>query len=246
MQTPRVRQGSSTVVLLDDPPRRGARLAHGESTIADVGLVVAAGVALGSSACTRTFSARWCSPTRWPNRPRRCATPRSSDRHRRHGAERAARGRLAGQPAPPQALPAVQRGVVHRGVARSAALPRPARAQVDRVGRPRRRGRSTSSTIRATATCPRASSTPRPSTWSACGTTRSAAPSATCTATSSRSTRTAGVAARRSARCRCSAATPTSCSTSATCSRPEMQGMTLVVRRPGQAFEFEWNFRDRE
>lgn len=27
---------------------------------------------------------------------------------------------------------------------------------------------------------------------------------------------------------------------------PEMQGMTLVVRRPGQAFEFEWNFRDRE
>ena len=26
---------------------------------------------------------------------------------------------------------------------------------------------------------------------------------------------------------------------------PEMRGMTLVVRRPGQAFEFEWNFQDR-
>ena len=26
---------------------------------------------------------------------------------------------------------------------------------------------------------------------------------------------------------------------------PQMRKMTLVVRRPGQAFEFTWNFEDR-
>ena len=52
-------------------------------------------------------------------------------------------------------------------------------------------------------------------------------------------------AASRSARCRSTAAGPTSCSTSATCSpHPRAGGLKLILKRSGEVFEFMWRFED--